>query len=105
APAMDRELRHVVARVEPARLAPDLLAEAIGVEQLVRADRHGVESFEQAELLELPDRMRQRVDADAKLANAISLFVDLAVDPARMQHERCCESADAPADDDGLHYA
>src|SRR5438270_12839792 len=36
--AMDGELRHVVAGVEAARLAPDLLAEAVGVDQLVRAD-------------------------------------------------------------------
>src|SRR5205085_2312752 len=33
--AMNRKLRHVITGVEAARLAPDLLAEAIGVEQLI----------------------------------------------------------------------
>src|SRR4029453_18172445 len=36
--AVDRELRHLVAGLHPARLAPDLLAEAVGVDQLARAD-------------------------------------------------------------------
>jgi len=40
---MHRELRHVVAGVDAARLAPDLLAEPVGVDQLVGADRDGVE--------------------------------------------------------------
>ena len=47
--AMDRELRDVVAGVEAARLAPDLLAEPVGVEQLVDADRDRIEPVEQAE--------------------------------------------------------
>ena len=54
AAAMDRELRHVVAGVEAARLAPDLLAEAVGVDQLVGADADRVEPLQQAELLPVP---------------------------------------------------
>src|ERR1043166_6807248 len=81
--AVNRELRHLVAGVEPARLAPDLLAEAVGVEQLVGADAHRVEPLEQAELRELLDGVRQRVDADAEFAHRLRLLVDLAVDAAR----------------------
>src|SRR5262249_62076736 len=80
--AVDRELRHLVAGVEPARLAPDLLAEAIGVEQLVGADADGVEPLEQPQLGKLLDRVRQRVDADAQLAHRLRLLVDLAADAA-----------------------
>ena len=43
--AMNRELRNIVAGIEPARLAPNLLAETIGIEQLVRPDRHGVQAL------------------------------------------------------------
>ena len=55
--AMDRELRNVVAGIEAARLAPDLLAETIGVDELVGADRDRVEPVEQAEVGKLLDRM------------------------------------------------
>src|ERR1700758_3701379 len=48
--AVDRELRHVVAGVEAAQLAPDLLPEAVGVKQLVGADADRVEPLEQPEL-------------------------------------------------------
>ena len=102
---MNGKLRHVVTGVGAARLAPDLLAEAVGVDELVGPDRHRVEPIEQPEDRQLLDRMRQRVDADAELANAVGLLVDLAVDPAGMQHERGGETADSPADDDDLHDA
>ena len=52
--AMDRELRHVVAGVEAARLAPDLLAEPVGVDQFVGADADRVEPLQQPELLAVP---------------------------------------------------
>src|SRR3979411_1889251 len=48
--AVDGELRDVVTRVRPAQLAPDLLPEAVGVEQLVGPDPHRVEPVEQPEL-------------------------------------------------------
>ena len=103
APAMDRELRHVEARVEPTLFAPDLLPEAVEIEQLVGADRDRVEPLQQAELLQLLDGVRQRVDADAELADAVGLLVHLAVDAARMQHQRGDEPAHTSADNDGLH--
>ena len=101
--AMDGELRHVVAGIGAARLAPDLLAEAVGVDELVGPDRHRIEAIEQPKLGQLLDGMGQRIDADAELANAVGLLVDLAVDSARMQHERGGEAADSAADDDDLH--
>src|SRR5262249_12867167 len=101
--AMDGELRHLVARIGAAQLAPDLLPEAVGVEQLVGSDSHGVEAIEQPQLLQFLDRMRQRVDSDAELTNGVRLLVDLAVDPAGMQHERGGQAADAAADNDDLH--
>jgi len=84
--AMHRELRHVIARVDAARLAPDLLAEAVGVDQLMSADRDGIEPFHQAELLQFLDRVRQRVDANTEFANALGLLEQLAVDAAGVQH-------------------
>ena len=101
--AMDGELRDLVARIGAARLAPDLLAEPVGVDQLVGADADRIEPVEQPELRQLLDRVRQRVDADAELAHRVGLLVDFAVDPARMQHQRGGEPADPAADDDRLH--
>ena len=103
AAAVNGELRHVEAGIDAARLAPDLLAEAVGVEQLVGADGDGVEPLQQAELLELLDGVRQRVDADAELADAVGLLEHLAVDAAGMQHQRGGQAADPAADNDRLH--
>jgi hypothetical protein len=104
-PAMDRELRHVVAGVEAARLAPDLLAEAVGVDQLVGPDRDRVEPLHQAELAQFLDGVRQRVDADAELADGFGLLEDFAVDAARVQHQCRRKPANSTADDDRLHAA
>ena len=101
--AMDRELRNVIAGVESARLAPDLLPEAVGVEQLVGADRDRVEAVEEAELGQFLDRVRQRVDADAELADRVRLLENLAIDAARVQHQRRHQTADACSRDDDLH--
>src|ERR1700750_2911565 len=101
--AMNGELRHLVAGIGAAQLAPDLLAEAVGVEQLVGADPHRVEPLEQPELGQLLDGMGQCVDADPELANGIRLLVDVAIDAAGVQPERGRETADAAADNDDLH--
>src|SRR6516225_10746996 len=69
--AMDRKLRHVIAGVEPARFTPDLLPEAIGIEQLIGADRDHIEPLQKPKPSKLLDRMRQRIDADAKLADLV----------------------------------
>jgi hypothetical protein len=82
AAAMDRKLRHLVTGIQASRLAPDLLAEPIGVEQLEGADGDGIEALEQTEFGQFLDGVRQRVDADAKLADDVGLLVELSVDPA-----------------------
>jgi hypothetical protein len=101
--AMDGELRDVVAGVESARLAPDLLAEPVGIEQLVSADRDRVQPLQQAEIGQFLDGVRQCIDADAELADRVRLLKNLAIDPARMQHQRRYQAADAPACDDHFH--
>src|ERR1043165_306933 len=103
--AVNGELRHLEAGVEPTQFAPDFLPEAVEIEQLVGADGDRVEPLEEAELLELLDRVRQRVDADAELADGVGLLEDFAIDAARMQHQRGDEPADSAADDDGLHHS
>ena len=86
-PAMDGELRELVACVSTTQLAPDFLAETVGVEELVGADADHVEPAEQIELGQLLDGVRQRVDADAEFADGVGLLVNLARDPARVEHE------------------
>src|SRR5205807_6082286 len=81
----------------------NLLAEAVGVEQLVGADADRVEPLEQSQLREFLDRVRQRVDADAEFPHRLRLLVDLAVDAASMQHERGGEPTHPAAHDDGFH--
>ncbi len=105
AAAVNGELRNVVTGIDAARLAPDLLAEAIGIEQLVRADGDGVETLEQAEVGQFLDGMRQRIDADAKLADGVRLLENFAVDPARVQHQRRYQAADTASCDDHFHKA
>src|SRR5262245_43630313 len=103
ASTVDRELRILEARIGAARLAPDLLAVPVHVEQFVCANPDGVQSREQPDLGEFLDGVGQGVDADAEFANGIRLLEYLAIDPAGMKHERGCKPADTAADDDRLH--
>ena len=48
----------------------------------MRADADLVEPRQQAELGQLLDRVRQRIDADAELADGVGLLENLAVEPA-----------------------
>ena len=101
--AMDRELRIFKTSISAARLAPDLLADAVHIEELVGPDPDLVELREQPELRQLLDSVRQRVDADAELAHAVGLLKNLAVDAPGMQHKRRGKPTNAAADDDRLH--
>src|SRR5437016_7054425 len=47
--------------------------------------------------------MRQRIDTDAELADAVGLLEQLAIDAARPQHERSGKASDAAPDDDCFH--
>src|SRR6516164_806092 len=100
---MDRELRVFVAGIGAARLAPDLLAKAIGIDELVSSNPRGIEPLEQAQIGELLDGVGQRVDADSELADGVGLLVKLAFNLPRMQHQGGGEPANAAPDDNGLH--
>src|SRR5258705_9489125 len=100
---MNRELRHIMAGVDAARFAPDFLAMAIEIVKHVGSDRDVVEFLQQAEAGKSADRMRQRIDADAKLADAIRLLEQFATDAAGAQHQRGGEAPDAASDDNRLH--
>src|SRR5262249_19088189 len=95
AAAMNGELRVFIAGIGAARLAPDLLREAICIDELIGADADGVEARQQSKLRELLDRMRECIDSNPKLANGFALLVKLAVDPARMQHQGGGQAANA----------
>src|SRR5215471_17928330 len=101
--AMDGELRHLMAGIEPALLVPDLLTMAGQVEQFIGLDTYVIEAVEQTELRELPDRMRQGIDSDTELADCIRLLVNLAVDAAGPQHESGRQAADSATDNNRLH--
>ena len=103
APAMNGELRIFIAGIRAARLAPDLLPEAVGVDELEGADGHRIKPLEQPKLRQLLDGMGKRVDADAELADGLRLLVHVAVDAARMQHQGGGQAADAAADDNAFH--
>src|ERR1700704_6692455 len=103
AAAVDRELRHVVAGIQPALFVPHLLAVARQIEQLCGTDGDGIEPIEQADTGEFADRMWQSVDADAELADGVALFVQFAVDAARPQHQCRGQAPDTATDDNRLH--
>src|SRR5581483_8588359 len=81
----------------------NLLAEAVGIKQLVGTDCDRVEPLEQPDLGQFLDGVRQRIDADAELADGVRLLEDFAVDAARMQHQRGYQTANAAAGDNGFH--
>ena len=68
---MDRKLRHLIARSGTARLALHFLTKAIGVNQFIGADGDRVQSVQEPKLPQFANRMRQRIDADPKLADRI----------------------------------
>ena len=100
---MNGELREFVTGIGTAQLAPDLLSEPVGVEQLVGANSHHVEPVKELELSQFLDGVRQRVDADPKLANGFRLLVHLARDAALMKHEGCRQTANPAPDNDNFH--
>src|SRR6202012_4711297 len=101
--AMDRELRNIMAGIEAARIAPDFLAVTGEVMQHVGADRDVVEFLQQPEAGEFADRMRQRVDADAELADGVGLLEQFAADAGRPQHQGHGQPPNPPADENGFH--
>src|SRR3984957_9373348 len=101
--AMDRELRHVMAGVDTADVAPDFLAMAIEIIEHISADRDVVELLQQTKAGEFADRMRQRIDADAEFADRIRLLEQFAPDAAGPQHQPRGQAANTATDDNRLH--
>ncbi len=101
--AVDTDLRRVVSRIESAQLLPDGLAEAVGINQLAGANAGGIQGRQQAERRQFLDRVRQHVDADAKLAQFPGLFVYFCFDAGAMQGEGGRQSAYAAAGDNDFH--
>ena len=63
---VDGELRHIVPGVQPARLRPDRLPEMVGIGELPRPYADRVQTGQQIQGREFPDRMRQGIDADTE---------------------------------------
>src|SRR6202035_3090976 len=103
AAAVNRKLRHVMAGIDAAGFAPDFLAVAIEIIQIVGTDRDIVELLQEAKTGEFADRMRQRVDADAEFADGVRLLEQFASDAAGPQHQRRGQAPDTASDDDRLH--
>ncbi|MGY3650923.1 hypothetical protein ACVWW2_006214 [Bradyrhizobium sp. LM4.3] len=103
AAAVDRELRNIVPGVDAAGLTPDLLAVTVEVIELVGTDRDIVKLLEQPEARQLAHGMRQRVDADAKLADGVGLLEYLASQAPRAQHQCGGETTDTATDDNRFH--
>src|SRR5258708_106329 len=100
---MNRKLRNVMAGIDAAGFAPDLLTIAIEIVKHIGADRDVVEPLQQAEAGKFADRMRKRIDADAKLADGIRLLEQFATNAAGAKHQRGSEAPDAASDDNRLH--
>ena len=101
--AMDGELRRVEAGVGAAQFAPHHLAEAVGIDQLARADAGAVERRQQAQRRQFLDRVRQGVDADAEFAQLADLLEHGAVDADGVQRQRRRQPADPAAHDQHMH--
>src|SRR3984885_14870345 len=99
APAVNRELRHVMAGVDAANVAPDFLTMAVEIIKHVGADRDVIELLQKNEACEFANRMRQGVDADAELADGFGLFEQFAADAACPQHQGRGQTANAATND------
>jgi len=96
-------LRPAIAGRQAARLAPDHLAEAVGIDEFLRGDAGLRELVAEAELGQFPHRVGLQVDADTTRAHIRRGLEHRAVDAGRMQRERRGQPADAAADDERLH--
>ena len=75
--AMDAELGHRITGIDAAQFLPYGLTEPSGIDELARADAHGIQLGQQAEICEFLYGVRQNIDADAKLAQFARLLIDL----------------------------
>jgi hypothetical protein len=96
---VDGKLRIVIARIETTRFAPDLLAEAVGVDRLSGANRDAIKCVKQTEFCEFLDRVWEHVDTDAEFTNTARLLEYRAFNADGVQAQRRREPAYTPAND------
>jgi hypothetical protein len=99
-PAVRRELGIGIPGCGAPRLTPDLLAAVRAVEKEFGCHRSCPELVKEAQGAELPDGVRQKVDADAKGTQLVDGLVDLDVDTDLMEAERRRQPADPSAHDE-----
>ena len=97
--AVDRQLRPAIPGGASTRLAPDLATVLGEVAERRRFDGVRGEHVEQAERVELADRVGEQVDPDAGRADLVGGLEDRHVDADLVQAQRGREPADAGADD------
>ena len=96
---MNRELWPIVAGGASRGLGIDQLPISIEERRFLRLDADGGQRRDKTELVELADRMRQHVDADAEGQDLGRRFANRAADAGLMQTQRKGQAADAGADD------
>src|SRR5262249_36101316 len=102
--AMHRDLRPAVARIAPAGLRPDRLAEAVEVGERRRCYSAPLDGVADAELGEFARRRGKKVDAAAKRARLAAPVVEADGGlTGGVKAERGGEPADAGADDGDPH--
>mgnify|MGYP003136857680 CR=1 FL=1 len=101
--AVDGILRPAIAGVAAARLAPDLLAVPVGVDQFLGLDRRRGEPVGEAQFRQFAHRMRQQVDADAERSDLRHRLEQRDLDAGSVQGERRRQPADPAARHDDLH--
>src|SRR5215831_6718567 len=98
-PTMDGKLRIIIAGVETTWFAPEFLAEAVGVDQLIGANSDAIKRVQETQLCEFLDRVWERIHADAEFTNATRLLEHLALDADGVQAERRRKPTNTPAND------
>ena len=95
---MNGKLRIVIARLETTPFAPEILAESVGVDQLISTNSDAIERVQETEFGKFLDRVWECVHADAEFTNAAT---------ARIPRTRCrrragsapSKPADTPSND------
>jgi hypothetical protein len=96
---MDADLRVVMSRIDTPQFTPDDLAEAVGIDQFVRADTPCVEVPKQSKLGQFLDCMWQHVDADPEFADIFRALEYFALNAGLVQEQGGRQASYAAADD------
>ena len=102
-PPVDRNLRHRIAGIAPARLAPDALAVAVVIDQLARGDAQRFQLRRQPQPVEDRHGMRQQIDPDAQLIDLGNGLIDRDIVSGIGQQQGCNAAGDPGAGNTNLH--